>query len=178
MRGLLVATPPRVEVDRSSYKRLPRTKTAIYCPRCHKNHLLSRIWAWLYSNDPKVVVTDAVSCRSKLTQCHSRGLGFGRRVWCGGKNLGNCWFAHIANRTANKATRHRGRRRGRLNFVSAEHPGLENQFESSKTRLRHSGFSVAVETALHSAQSQGPFRRARHCRLNVRFARTEAYRLH
>ena len=31
-----------VEVDRSSYKRLPRTKTAIFCPRCHKNHLLSR----------------------------------------------------------------------------------------------------------------------------------------
>ena len=29
-----------VEVDRSSYKRLPRTKTAIFCPRCHKNHLL------------------------------------------------------------------------------------------------------------------------------------------
>ena len=31
-----------VEVDRSSYKMLPRTKTAIFCPRCHKNHLLSR----------------------------------------------------------------------------------------------------------------------------------------
>ncbi len=37
-----------------------RTKTAIFCPRCHKNHLLSRIWAWLDNNDPKVVVTDAV----------------------------------------------------------------------------------------------------------------------
>jgi hypothetical protein len=49
-----------VEVDRSSYKRLPRTKTAIFCPHCRKNHLLSRIWAWLDSNDPKVVVTDAV----------------------------------------------------------------------------------------------------------------------
>ena len=34
-----------VEVDRSSFKSLPRTKTAIFCPRCHKNHLLSRIWA-------------------------------------------------------------------------------------------------------------------------------------
>jgi hypothetical protein len=60
-----------VEVDRSSYKRLPRTKTAIFCPRCHKNHLLSRIWAWLDSNDPKIVVTDAVPsaapCRSELT---------------------------------------------------------------------------------------------------------------
>jgi hypothetical protein len=35
-----------VEVDRSSYKRLPRTKTSIFCP-------LSRIWAWLDSNDPE-----------------------------------------------------------------------------------------------------------------------------
>ena len=47
-----------VEVDRSSYKSLPRTQTAIFCPRCRENHLLSRIWAWLDSNDPKVVVTD------------------------------------------------------------------------------------------------------------------------
>ena len=46
-----------VEVDRSSYKMLPRTKTAIFCPRCHKNHLLSRIWAWLDSNDPDAQVT-------------------------------------------------------------------------------------------------------------------------
>ena len=50
-----------VEVDRSSYKSLPRTKTTIFCPRCHKSHLLSRIWAWLDSNDPQVVVTDVVS---------------------------------------------------------------------------------------------------------------------
>ena len=63
-------------------------------------------------------------------------------------------------------------------WLSAEPPGLENRFESSKTRLRHSGFSGAVETALHSAQSQGPSCRAQHCRLNVRFARTEACRLH
>ena len=27
-----------VEVDRSSFKSLPRTKTAIFCPRCRKNH--------------------------------------------------------------------------------------------------------------------------------------------
>ena len=36
-----------VEVDRSSFKSLPRTKTAIFCPRCRKNHKLSVIWAWL-----------------------------------------------------------------------------------------------------------------------------------
>ena len=42
-----------VEVDRSSYKSIPRTKTAIFCPRCRKNHLLSVIWAWLDSNAPE-----------------------------------------------------------------------------------------------------------------------------
>jgi hypothetical protein len=42
-----------VEVDRSSFKSLPRTKTSIFCPRCRKNHLLSRIWAWLDSNVPE-----------------------------------------------------------------------------------------------------------------------------
>ena len=36
-----------VEVDRSSYKRLPRTKTAVFCPRCRENHILAAIWAWL-----------------------------------------------------------------------------------------------------------------------------------
>ena len=41
-----------VEVDRSSFKSLP-TKTSIFCPRCGKNHLLSRIWAWLDSNVPE-----------------------------------------------------------------------------------------------------------------------------
>jgi hypothetical protein len=70
-----------IEVDRSSYKRLPRTKTAIFCPRCHKNHLLSRIWAWLDSNDPKVVVTDAVplGCpyRSELTLAGRRSARAG-----------------------------------------------------------------------------------------------------
>jgi hypothetical protein len=65
-----------VEVDRSSYKRLPRTKTAIFCPRCHRNHLLSRIWAWLDSNEPKVV------------EYRPRGLGFDRGVWCGGQKMG------------------------------------------------------------------------------------------
>jgi len=42
-----------VEVDRSSFKSLPRTKTAIFCPRCRKNHMLSRTWAWLDSNAPE-----------------------------------------------------------------------------------------------------------------------------
>jgi hypothetical protein len=36
-----------VEVDRSSYRKLSRTKTAIFCPRCRKSHKLSVIWAWL-----------------------------------------------------------------------------------------------------------------------------------
>ena len=36
-----------VEVDRSNYKRLSRTKTAVFCPRCRKNHMLAAIWAWL-----------------------------------------------------------------------------------------------------------------------------------
>jgi hypothetical protein len=46
-----------VEIDRSSFKSLPRTKTAIFCPRCRKNHLLSTIWAWLagdYAELPQV----------------------------------------------------------------------------------------------------------------------------
>ena len=30
-----------VEVDRSNYKRLSRTKTAVFCPRCRKNHMLA-----------------------------------------------------------------------------------------------------------------------------------------
>ena len=42
-----------VEVDRSSFKSLPRTRTAIFCLHCRKNHLLSRIWAWLDSNVPE-----------------------------------------------------------------------------------------------------------------------------
>ena len=43
-----------VEVDRSDYKRLSRTKTAIFCPRCRKNHMLSVVWAWLVSEVPAV----------------------------------------------------------------------------------------------------------------------------
>jgi len=36
-----------VEVDRYNFKKLSRTKTSIFCPRCHRNHKLSVIWAWL-----------------------------------------------------------------------------------------------------------------------------------
>jgi hypothetical protein len=57
-----------IELDRSSYKSLPRTKTSIFCPRCRKNHLLSRIWAWLDSNDPKVVATATVSSAAPVAQ--------------------------------------------------------------------------------------------------------------
>ena len=47
-----------VDVDRSSFKSLPRTRTAIFCPRCRKHHLLSRIWAWLDSNVPEGLLDD------------------------------------------------------------------------------------------------------------------------
>ena len=49
-----------VEVDRSTYRSLPRTKTAIFCPRCRENHSLSRVWAWLDSNVPEIAVSDAI----------------------------------------------------------------------------------------------------------------------
>jgi predicted RNA-binding Zn-ribbon protein involved in translation (DUF1610 family) len=42
-----------IEVDRTSFKGLPRTRTAIFCPRCGKNHKLSVIWAWLVSEVPE-----------------------------------------------------------------------------------------------------------------------------
>ena len=42
-----------VEVDRSSYKRLSRTKTAVFCPRCRKNHILAAIWVWLVDEVPE-----------------------------------------------------------------------------------------------------------------------------
>jgi len=42
-----------VEVDRSNYKRLSRTKTAVFCPRCRKNHTLATIWAWLVDEVPE-----------------------------------------------------------------------------------------------------------------------------
>jgi hypothetical protein len=41
-----------IEVDRASFKSLPRTTTEISCPRCRDNHLLSRVWAWLESEYP------------------------------------------------------------------------------------------------------------------------------
>jgi hypothetical protein len=42
-----------VEVDRTNFKSLPRTKTAIFCRRCRKNHKLSVIWAWLVGEVPE-----------------------------------------------------------------------------------------------------------------------------
>ena len=42
-----------VKVDRSNFRKLSRTKTAIFCPRCRKNHKLSVIWAWLVSEAPE-----------------------------------------------------------------------------------------------------------------------------
>ena len=42
-----------VEVDRSNYKKLSRTKTAVFCPRCRKNHMLAAIWAWLVDEVPE-----------------------------------------------------------------------------------------------------------------------------
>jgi hypothetical protein len=44
-----------VEVDRLSFKSLPRTKTAIFCPHCRKNHLLATIWAWLAEGTPETL---------------------------------------------------------------------------------------------------------------------------
>jgi hypothetical protein len=60
-RGTLVFVCPTtghevstgVEVDRSNYKRLSRTKTAVFCPRCRKNHMLAAIWAWLVDEVPE-----------------------------------------------------------------------------------------------------------------------------
>jgi DNA-directed RNA polymerase subunit RPC12/RpoP len=43
-----------IEIDRSSFKSLPRTKTPISCPHCREKHLLSAIWAWLVSEYPEV----------------------------------------------------------------------------------------------------------------------------
>ena len=52
-----------VEVDRSSFKSLPRTKTAIFCPRCRKNHKLSVIWAWL-ANEIREAPDESPSAKS------------------------------------------------------------------------------------------------------------------
>ena len=60
-----------VEVDRSSYKRLPRTKTAVFCPRCRKNHILAAIWAWLVDESPKVRTTALL--RSLLRRSFASG---------------------------------------------------------------------------------------------------------
>jgi hypothetical protein len=43
-----------IEIDRSSFKSLPRTTTAISCPHCRDKHLLSAIWAWLVSDYSQV----------------------------------------------------------------------------------------------------------------------------
>jgi hypothetical protein len=41
-----------IDIDRASYRKLSRTKNAIGCPRCRKNHELSTIWVWLVSEYP------------------------------------------------------------------------------------------------------------------------------
>jgi hypothetical protein len=33
-----------IELDRASFKSLPRTTTEILCPRCREKHLLSLLW--------------------------------------------------------------------------------------------------------------------------------------
>jgi hypothetical protein len=65
-----------VEVDRSNYKRLSRTKTAVFCPRCRKNHILAAIWAWL---------VDEV--REAPTKVHPRSLL--RRSFASGSKRSN-----------------------------------------------------------------------------------------
>ena len=59
-----------VEVDRSNYKRLSRTKTAVFCPHCYrKNHMLAAIWAWLVHKVPESPEdsTSAKSAASRLS---------------------------------------------------------------------------------------------------------------
>ena len=36
-----------IEIDRSSFKSLPRHTTELRCPRCNTSHVLSGVWAWL-----------------------------------------------------------------------------------------------------------------------------------
>jgi len=65
-----------VEVDRSTYRSLPRTKTAIFCPRCRENHSLSRVWAWLDTLDTNVAeitVSNAILrvARSPIIDTHT-----------------------------------------------------------------------------------------------------------
>ena len=78
-----------VEVDRSSYKSLPRTKTTIFCPRCRKSHLLSASGLGTTMTPRDVGHPLVCPCRSKLTPNMVRGaFGFGGRVWYGGQKLG------------------------------------------------------------------------------------------
>jgi hypothetical protein len=42
-----------VEIDRSNYKSLSRTKTSVFCPRCRKSLMLAAIWAWLVDEVPE-----------------------------------------------------------------------------------------------------------------------------
>ena len=53
--GTLVFVCPTTghEVSTGVEVELSRTKTAIFCPRCRKNHKLSVIWAWLVSEAPE-----------------------------------------------------------------------------------------------------------------------------
>ena len=55
-----------VEVDRSSYRKLSRTKTAIFCPRCRESHKLSVIWAWLANETP---LAREESTAAKIAAC-------------------------------------------------------------------------------------------------------------
>jgi hypothetical protein len=60
--------------------------------RCRKSHLLSRIWAWLDSNDPKAVanaIPSAAPVVQNWTPNTVRGaFGFGGRAWYGGQKIG------------------------------------------------------------------------------------------
>jgi len=40
-----------IDIDRSSFKSLPRHSTELHCPRCNTNHALSDVWAWLGEED-------------------------------------------------------------------------------------------------------------------------------
>lgn len=44
-------TSTGIEIDRSSFKNLPRHTTELACPHCGKRHVLSRVWAWLGDED-------------------------------------------------------------------------------------------------------------------------------
>ena len=42
-----------VEIDRSNYKRLRGQRQRFFGLRCHKNHMLAVIWAWLADDVPQ-----------------------------------------------------------------------------------------------------------------------------